>query len=315
MLRAQVQALKHHKNPVKKSGLDAQPIVAYADAPAVRRPRGRHVDGRCAGAAELQRIADQVDQQLAHLPRVGQHRGQGVVGDGGAAVLHPQAQLEQGVGQCGLQRHGLRGQGLAVDAGQAEQVTDQGLGALAAVHHELQKLLRLGWQRGLVAPHQQLTVAGDHAQRLLQIMRGNVGKALQILVRAHQLGGFFSQRLVEQPLLRDVLHRAHHAAAVALADTIAVIAVTAVAADRRHVHPHPHHRAVGPLVAVLSGHRLAAGDGALPIDHHLCPVLWMRGLVPAKAQAGRAIHAGDALPGGVGELAAPAGLGHKHAQR
>ena len=39
-----------------------------------------------------------------------------------------------------------------------------------------------------VAPRQELRVAGHHAQRLLQVVRGHVGELLQLAVGARQLG-------------------------------------------------------------------------------------------------------------------------------
>ncbi len=65
-----------------------------------------------------------------------------------------------------------------------QQVLDQPLHAAGAVHRERNKLIRIGVQFALVAPGKQLGVAGHHAQRLLQIVRGDVGKLAQFFVGA-----------------------------------------------------------------------------------------------------------------------------------
>ena len=56
----------------------------------------------------------------------------------------------------------------------------------------------------LVALRQQLRVARDHPQRLLQVVRGDVGELLQLPVRALQIGVRPAQRLLRAHALRDV---------------------------------------------------------------------------------------------------------------
>ena len=68
--------------------------------------------------------------------------------------------------------------------------------------------------RSLVAPRQQLGVAGDGAQRLLQIVRGDVGELLEIGVRARQLLGAPPQRVLGLLALGDVDAHADQARAV-----------------------------------------------------------------------------------------------------
>ena len=76
---------------------------------------------------------------------------------------------------------------LCPDARIGQQILDQPLHAAGPVHREGDELVGIGVQLALVAPGQQLRVAGHHAQRLLQIVRGDVGKLPQFLVRAVQL--------------------------------------------------------------------------------------------------------------------------------
>ena len=75
---------------------------------------------------------------------------------------------------------------LGPDARIGQQILDQALHAAGPVHREGDKLIGVGVQLSFVAPGKQLRVAGHHAQRLLQIVRGDVGKLSQFLVRAVQ---------------------------------------------------------------------------------------------------------------------------------
>ena len=56
----------------------------------------------------------------------------------------------------------------------------------------------------LVAPPEQLGVAGDRPQRLLEVVRGDVGELLELGVRTSQLGDVASQALLG-PLSLDAL--------------------------------------------------------------------------------------------------------------
>ena len=73
------------------------------------------------------------------------------------------------------------------DARIGQQVLDQPLHAVGPVHGEGDELVGVGVQLSLVAPGEQLRVAGHHPQRLLQIVRGDVGELPQLLVGAVQL--------------------------------------------------------------------------------------------------------------------------------
>ena len=57
-----------------------------------------------------------------------------------------------------------------------QQVLDQALHAVGSVDGEGNELIGFGVEFAFVAPGKKLGVAGHHAQRLLQIVRGNVGK-------------------------------------------------------------------------------------------------------------------------------------------
>jgi len=62
-----------------------------------------------------------------------------------------------------------------------------------------------------VTPLQQLRVVDHHAQRLLQVVRGDVGKLLQIPIRADQLLGSLGELLLRRLILGDVAKYRKHA--------------------------------------------------------------------------------------------------------
>ncbi|HEX8244749.1 MAG TPA: hypothetical protein VF541_14680 [Longimicrobium sp.] len=132
------------------------------------------------------------------------------MGDGGAGFLHrgPEVRecLPQRLGR--VDRLGVRGAGAHPRVGQ--QVVDQRLHAGGAVHRVGDEAVGLLVQLSVVAPGQELRVAGDHAQRLLQVVRGHVGEALQLGVAALQLGGQRGALGLHPPPLGHVLHAEQH---------------------------------------------------------------------------------------------------------
>ena len=103
-----------------------------------------NVDSRHGVRAELERVADQVLEQLAELHLVAVHRGQRVVGHRGARLLDAGAQVEERAAQRRLERHRLELLALGADARVGEQVLDQLLHARRAVDdvgHELARVL------------------------------------------------------------------------------------------------------------------------------------------------------------------------------
>ena len=106
----------------------------------------------------------------------------------GAALLdgHLQVRRRLGAPTCSVST-GSKRLAPGADARVGEQIVDQALHALGAVDGEADELVGVLVQLALVAPRQQLHVAGHHAQRLLQVVRGHVGELLELGVRARQL--------------------------------------------------------------------------------------------------------------------------------
>ena len=81
---------------------------------------------------------------------------------------------------------------------------------MAASGGEEDVLVGLGIQLSLVATAQQAHEAGHHPQRLLQVVRGHVGKLLEVLVRAGQVVGGLLQGLFGPLAVGDVVHGEDH---------------------------------------------------------------------------------------------------------
>ena len=105
-------------------------------------------------------------------------------------------------GRDGGQLHRHERGGGAPDPGEGQQVVDQSLHALGAVDGELDVLVGALVELPAVAALQELAEAGDLAQRLLQVVAGDVGELLEIAVGPLQLLGLLVEAAVD--LLRGV---------------------------------------------------------------------------------------------------------------
>ena len=139
------------------------------------------------GALILDGVADEVLEQLDQLHLVRQDGGQGIVRHHRAASSMAPRRFMSACSNASSLEVSTQFLSFCPDARIGQQVLDQPLHAGGAVHREGDELVGVGVQLALVAPGQKLRVAGHHPQRLLQIVRGNVGKLPQFLVRAVQL--------------------------------------------------------------------------------------------------------------------------------
>ncbi len=89
----------------------------------------------------------------------------------------------------GPQVHGREPGRRAADSGEREQVEDQLLHPLRPVDREVEVLLPALVELVAVALLEELAEARDLAQRLLQVVRGDVGELLELGVRAVELAG------------------------------------------------------------------------------------------------------------------------------
>ena len=147
-------------------------------------------------APELHRVADQVLPQHRQQGRVAVDGGKRLLGshDLGARFLDRGGQ----VAERGVQRRvevdlGVRGV-QPPDPGEGEQVVDQRLHALGAVDREPDVFGTAFVELVAVPLLEQLAERRDLAQRLLQVVRGDVGELLEFGVGPPQLLGLLVER-------------------------------------------------------------------------------------------------------------------------
>jgi hypothetical protein len=70
-----------------------------------------------------------------------------------------------------------------------QQILDQALHPVGAVHREVDVGIGVGVEPPFVALGEQLRIAGHHAQGFLQIVGGDVGELLEVVVRSRELPG------------------------------------------------------------------------------------------------------------------------------
>ena len=76
---------------------------------------------------------------------------------------------------------------LAPNPGIGQHVHDEGLHPLDPVDRERDVPVGVLVELPLVAPRQELGVIGDHPQRFLEVVRGDVGELLELLIRSREL--------------------------------------------------------------------------------------------------------------------------------
>ena len=148
-----------------------------------------HLDHRrLLDAVELQPVGDQVLQQLPHLQRIGLDGGQMADLDPPAGLLDLHLQIGDDLAGDLGQIDGHEALPLRGDAREREQPVDQRLHPLGGALHPLEAVAA-GVVELVAALHLQAIAEGANLpQRLLEIVRGDVGELLQLAVRPLQLG-------------------------------------------------------------------------------------------------------------------------------
>ena len=133
--------------------------------------------------------------------------GRPLAGNDRAAFLYQRMKVPDGIVQGLVATHlheEIRASGF--HPRKIQQVVDQPLHAFRALHDEVDELIRIALKLPLIALCQQLSVDRHRAQRLLQIVTGDVCKLLQLFVGTHQSIGalqyaFFQVRVQLPDLL------------------------------------------------------------------------------------------------------------------
>ena len=128
------------------------------------------MDARRGVPLELNRIGDQVLEDLQKLRRIGSDGGQIIVGDEGPALLNGGLQVQNRLAEDRVRVGRLERLAPGTYPGIGQQVVDEPLHTHRAVHRIIDIFFGLRVELPLVALGQKLGVAGDHPQRLLQVV-------------------------------------------------------------------------------------------------------------------------------------------------
>src|SRR6266511_1196581 len=187
VLGAGVQPLEDDEDPVQELRIDADPVVLHREQPLVA-PRNRgHVDrGSLAGPAELDRVPDEVLEGLRQATGVPGDARERAARDDGVALLDRGSEVQERLIE--RRAHVDRSGRLVdpADARELQQAADERLHALRALDRVVDVLLRLRVHLPRVALLEELHVARDHPERLLEVVRGDVGELLQLGVRSRE---------------------------------------------------------------------------------------------------------------------------------
>lgn len=88
ILFASVESLENNENALGVLWGDADPIVLYGEGPTVAISVGRDMNAGSFVPSELDRISNEVLEQLTQLRAVSHHRREGIVGHHCTALLH-----------------------------------------------------------------------------------------------------------------------------------------------------------------------------------------------------------------------------------
>ena len=152
--------------------------------------------GRLARFLKFQRIANQVLQQLRHLAAIAPDQRQRRNIDASAGSLDADFQVGHHRPHHFVEIDQRGWLGLAGYARKAQQVLNERLHSRGRVLHADQVVDALQSQSRLVLFLEPVAEGLDLAQRLLQIVRGDVGELLQFGVGSRELVGPFLQRLL-----------------------------------------------------------------------------------------------------------------------
>ena len=163
--------------------LDADAVVADGEAPGIAFALSREVHPRRLLASELDRVGDQVLEELAELGGVSGYFRQWIVADLGVALVDRRAEVGQDVAEHAARCRPAEIDATAADARVGQQVVDQCLHPPRAVDRVADVAVGALVELATVAAREELGVADDHPQRLLEVVRGDVGELLELGVR------------------------------------------------------------------------------------------------------------------------------------
>ena len=185
-----MQALEDHEDALSVLRLDADAVVGESEQPGASSTRAIRDHRRRLPPRNFSALPIRFWNSGSQQRQLGQHEGQMPARvDGGAGLRRSGApRLPGACGERGVaETTGSRRRRWTGRPAEREQVVDQHLHALGAVDGELDVLVGPRVELAAVALLQQLAEARDLAQRLLQVVRGDVGELLELGVGALQL--------------------------------------------------------------------------------------------------------------------------------
>ena len=181
-----VQALEDHEDPLRVLRLDADAVVGAAQLPRARR-RGSPSMRTSGASAPRNLIALPIRFWNSDTSSVRSPRTAGQLARLSRCAPLSSSSADSDASACAssvVEVDELELAAAAPDAREREQVVDQHLHALGAVDRELDVLVGALVELAVVAALQRLAEARDLAQRLLQVVRGDVGELLELGVGA-----------------------------------------------------------------------------------------------------------------------------------
>lgn len=213
--RRGVEPLEDHEDPVEVAGLDADAVVLDGEVPVLPLAPGRDPDAGRPPAPVREGVLDEVPEQLRELGGVGVNRREPLGRDLGPGLgdLLPQGLEGLGEGRCGVGER--EAPAAAADAGVGEEPLDQLLHPAGVLGGDPDVGVGGRVELSAVVRSQPLHEGGDHPERFLQVVAGDVGELLEVPVRPEevlgdpaQLGGALRDDLLEVvPVLLQLPHR------------------------------------------------------------------------------------------------------------
>ena len=186
-----VQAVERAEDDLGLVRIQADAVVADGDHRHVAVTAGEHLDPRVGVARELDRVGEQVLQQLDEPGRVAHHGRQRLHPHVGVGVGDRARQALERLANERVELDRLRLDGPPLEAGVREQLADQAPHARGAVADVDGQLARLGVLVEALGEH--LRVHPDRHQRALEVVRGDRGVVLELAVGALEVLGAVGQ--------------------------------------------------------------------------------------------------------------------------
>src|SRR5579862_3374262 len=181
-----VQPLEDAENLLVIFRVDTEAVVRHRKAPEAVSPFRRYMNPRRASAAILERVADEVLKELDEMGLITGYRGQAIAGDDRLVFLDPDFAVFEGLLENPVEIDRLNSFLVTSQLRVGQQVGEQFPHALRAFGDEFDARRGFAVELAAIAIHQELRIAGDHPQRLLQIVAGRKSELIQVFIGAKQ---------------------------------------------------------------------------------------------------------------------------------